>query len=557
MVLNTVDDDVAKRRYTLTKTQEAAVRKYKNASVDQRRVSALLQLSRALIACNFEGFEDTSHPIICFTIISNTKPGGLVADPLEVSPFLAALQYFCRATMFLWGYSRAALSASGNPSIPVPDQLHAIIPTQMDPSTQMEPGTQASHTPQQPTVTLFDSLVVASKWLKDGDTTPFAYIQQMMRLSAMLASSSNRMGRFIWDFNGAEHFSFDGNAINYTDFRHMMSKGLEDVSNTFLDLWESFDLPKAWLIDDLKSVGDELASRAENYNYVRHGGNVHVTDRARQVRDHIVNCGKFFRTVDNKLFPLKSNMKKALALCEAFVKELAAIVYLLGGQPPRGSEHMATLIANLSTRIRNFIIAHGVVFIISFLNKTTFTLNADKAIPRMFPHLLAKILINYISFIRIIEHLFLRYTHKDRDATQATLSRLFHVNGRQLGTPDLTESLKRITRKYLKVVNPNFDGFGTAELRQILIYISTRFIRHRAHDKGDETQALMDIQAGHSSEVARKYYGVEMERLGGTVDSVQLEMFHQVSLLHHKEWKVEHMDWRHAPIVGEPLLVSS
>ena len=195
---------------------------------------------------------------------------------------------------------------------------------------------------------------------------------------------------------------------------------------------------------------------------------------------------------------------------------------------------------NLPTRIRNFIIVHGIVFIVGFLNKTTFILNADKAIPRMFPNLLGKILINYIAFIRGIEHLFLVHTLENRADAQSTVSRLFHVNGRQLGTADLTESLKRVTIKYLKVK----EGFGTADLRQIQIYISTRFIRHRALDQGDETQALLDLQAGHNSETARKCYGLEMERLGGTVDTVALQMFHGVSLLHHREWQVEDVDWR-------------
>ena len=545
MITNTIEHDIAVRRYTLSSAQEAAVIKYTKATTDGRRISALLQLSRSLVACHFEGLEGTTHPIVCFAILSNTKPGGLVADPEEISPFLAALQYFCRSIMFLWAYGQAVASMSEDAMIAVPTQLQMIIPTQVEPGTQGSQGTQGTQRRQHPKVTLFQSSVAASKWLKEGDITPFSYIRQMMHLAAMLSSSTNSMGRFVWDFSGAERFSFDGNVIDYADFRVMMSKSLDDLSAKFLALWATFDLPEEWLINDLTTIGDELGSRAEHYNYMRHGGNVHLTERAREIRHRVSDGGKYFRNVNGSLFALKSNMKKTLALCEDFVKDLAAIVYLHGGQPPRGTELMSTLIMNLPTRIRNFIVINGKVFIVGFLNKTTFITNADKAIPRMFPDLLGKILVNYISFIRGIEHLFLTHTLENRDDAQSTLGRLFHVNGRQLGTPDLTAGLKRITVKYLKVK----DGYGTADLRQILIYISTRFIRDRALDKGDETQALLDIQAGHSSEVARKCYGIEMERLGGTVDTVKLQMFHGVSLLHHIEWRVVDSDWR-PPVIG-------
>ena len=542
MIVNTVDVDSTVRHYTLTSAQEAVVTKYMTATDNDRRISALLQLSRALVACDFEGLEGTTHPIVCFAILSNTKPGALVADPEEITPFLAALQYYCRSIMFLWAYSQALASSE---EATAPAQLQAIAPT------QVESSTQSSQPQRRPKVTLFQTSIACSKWLKEGDITPFSYVRQMMHLAAMLSSSANRMGRFVWDFSGAERFSFDGTIIDYGDFRAMMSNSLQDLSTKFLALWASFDLPEEWLINDLTMIGDELASRAEHYNFMRHGGNGHLNERARQIRRHIADGGKYFRNVNGSLFALKSNMKKALAQCEDFVKDLAGMVYLHGGQPPRGTELMSTLIMNLPTRIRNFIIVHGKVFIVGFLNKTTFILDADKAIPRMFPNLLGKILINYISFIRGVEHLFLTHTLENRDDAQKTLSRLFHVNGRQLGTPDLTESLKRVTAKYLKLD----EGFGTADLRQILIYISTRFIRDR--DNGDEMQALLDVQAGHSSEIARRRYGVEMERLGGTVDTMKLQMFHGVSLLHHVEWRVEDLDWHRVENEGQVVPVSS
>lgn len=110
-------------------------------SDDHQALEALTFLSASLFCHPFGRDTSSEHPLIAYIILSNVKPGNIISDPLHVSPFLATMEYFCRATIMV--YSHIA-------NLSDPDK-----------------------------VTFYDAARRLSAWLKEGENTPFAWIRRL------------------------------------------------------------------------------------------------------------------------------------------------------------------------------------------------------------------------------------------------------------------------------------------------------------------------------------------------------------------------------------------
>lgn len=190
---------------------------------------------------------------------------------------------------------------------------------------------------------------------------------------------------------------------------------------------------------------------------------------------------------------------------------------------------MATLIRNLPTRVRNVLMVDGIMVNVGMLNKTTFTLKQDKLIPRAVPPLVSDIMASYIAFLRPLELILTMAAGQiPKEKAMPTTTHLFHVNGRHFETRDLTNGLIDLSKDKLGVEK----GLGTADFRQLSIFIAHKHFGSQVI--AEERCALLDLQAGHSSEIARRWYGVEADRLGGQINDAQLKAFMEASSIVHR-----------------------
>lgn len=61
-------------------------------------------------------------------------------------------------------------------------------------------------------------------------------------------------------------------------------------------------------------------------------------------------------------------------------------------------------------------------------------------------------------------------------------------------------------------------------------------------------QSLVDLQAGHTSQIARKFYGVEGEKLDDNLSHLALDLFAAISQKHHVMFGLDKI-----PGLGEPI----
>ncbi|KAG9004754.1 hypothetical protein FRB90_010765, partial [Tulasnella sp. 427] len=161
---------------------------------------------------------------------------------------------------------------------------------------------------------------------------------------------------------------------------------------------------------------------------------------------------------------------------------------------------MSTLMVNIDTRIRNMFFVDGRFVICGFLNKTSFLLKSDKAIPREICNALSCVLVGY-TVLRTVEVTLATLAGVDDTRIVNMQRRLFATHTGHLNTDSLTGRLKTLWRTYIPRPHQDYEGWGTSGTRHNLIYIARKFIK--ASVLGSDAEAIMDLQAGHSSSVAR------------------------------------------------------
>lgn len=440
----------------------------------------------------------TNHPLITYTILHSINPGLVISNPVHISPFLASLEYFCRVSV---------MGISYLDSVEYPDKG------------------------------FYNAVRGYWTWLKEGENTPFAWLRQMLHLTARFVYGSNQMPRFVWGLDDGKSYTFDGYRIQVSEYISMVRSSVQDAVDAFFDLWDSYGLPRDLLLTSFDGVDDDLAVRAVNYNFTRHPPNTDLERRGKLCEAAMINSGKFCEPRGKQTLAWHPHaIREVFKKSEAFLRSLAAALYLSSGQPPRGTELMATLIRNINTRVRNVFCSNNAIVLSHFLNKTTFHLKSDKAIVREVCPALSLALLNYIALLRGQEAKLAPHVGIPAAAVERMQSRLFQIGSKPLKTDDLSSTLQLLWCKHVTRYGETFQGWGTAGTRQNAIYVGRRWVNLPRLDKHGE--ALYDLQAGHSSIVARSCYGVEGNIFGGDMSPHLMRLFCELSRAHHVSYEV-------------------
>lgn len=491
--------DDKERRFALNVPQRKAFEHLKRlcedvSSSEEEKAELIVEATYQLMIQELgdKGSHEQDHPIVAFTILNNVDPGNFIAKPEKVSPTLAPIQYVMRATIFL---KMLAMTRESNG-----------------------------------TLTMFNALKTERRWVMEGEDSIFAWIRQTVHLAGYWGSQALRMPRFKWEKLGT-HFWYNGQRFAYDAFKTMLVSSVDELQASFMAIWEMLGLPQEHIIEPEKlvSLEDEQDKRSTNYSFLDNAANEGFKSRQDKNLAHFVDSGKYCTRVNGELVWFPGKVKQLMAALESFLKDLAMVMYLTGGQPPRGSELMLSLYRNLATRIRNVYIDIGHVINVGFLNKTSFSHKADKPIPRAFPPKVSFVLANYLMYVRPIEHIVALMNNRStfRDDIDKCYTNLFHINGKALKTTDLTDRLQETTRRMMGAR----EGFGTRDMRQIMIFIGMRYVS--TQERGDEYRSRTDLQAGHVTAVARIHYGVELGRLSPHLTQEVMDAFLQVSRDHH------------------------
>lgn len=512
-LLNSVTLDEADRQFSLTPSDTQALVSYHqhlatpDISQDDRR-DALRRLIFALLARDLSGDrESLGHPFITFVIAHSIGLNLVFAAPKHITPFLAGLQYVFRGVAFLQVLELHQL----NTDVPVLDILR-------------------------------DNM----RWLQTTHHTFFSWLRRMISFASTYAINSQQAPRFLYGPPGTTSFNFDGVDLTYNDWRNLLRNIITDTHKSFADLVEEWGIPLPSMSID-QPVIDHVSQTAPGFSYINHGPNVWLVQRASRIRAHVLDSNKFTTFIDGTLVPKPSKIKRLMDVSLIFLINLMVCFLTSGGQPPRGTEVSAMLRDNIEHRVRNAYIINEALVILGMLNKTTFTAKVDKYIPRAYPILVTHMFIAYDTFLRPLESILANLLDPQRPQTLTnnTLDHVFFFNGKQLDTDHLTARLQQFTKQHLPLP-VGHTGFGTAALRQLAIYVGRKWVH--PEEFVPENSAIMDLQGGHSTVIADKWYGVEGNTLASSLTTYATQAFVGVSVEHHVQFQLENLGE-----VGQPV----
>ena len=206
-------------------------------------------------------------------------------------------------------------------------------------------------------------------------------------------------------------------------------------------------------------------------------------------------------------------MQGYLQIARRFLTRLALLVYILGGQPPRGTELFSIRFRNTMTGgARNLYINHGLVSFVTSYHKRYSIEGSLKLIHRYLSPQLSQILVQYLVLIRpFVEQLNKLVFHQSIDSPFLWAHKGTTWNTAQLSGFFATESARELGPDSRLVVSA---------WRHIAIAVSREFLPKGVYfdrEADKETMSIIDQQAGHCGLTAATIYGRLVEEGHGQI----------------------------------------
>jgi hypothetical protein len=313
----------------------------------------------------------------------------------------------------------------------------------------------------------------------------------------------------------------NGKIARLDDIKRMQDRLMDDIESR-LDrlLWNSFQLPH-----DLV-VYDDPQELAPGYNFATDPANPWIQEGS--ALEYILGDPTLlqqFAHVDKV-----GNVTWFPGSCTKYMQDIQELQMLFaisfistGGAPGRAVEYSAMVSSNIPAGpIRNLFWLHGVLALRAVYNKTSHSMDEDKAIFRI-P--LPQLGLQFLRFIVYLRPLFVEWQHCFRprmyeDACTALFPGLY----RPLTGRDLSLAHANYTESHLGV------RFPITVYRQFISYISK--FHHRLFSVVKADSGLVETQLGHGNRVDRAHYGGEAKLPAGIDRPLFMEAALASAVLH-------------------------
>lgn len=374
---------------------------------------------------------------------------------------------------------------------------------------------------------MISALLAYKHFFTTGQPYFFNYVQEMMSLSSSIALNGNTMPKLM--FQG-ETMIFRSHEITLGMISSAVHQALSEMDK-ILHQHVFLDLEPTVLCPDWTNLSDDISNGQWGYSVLEDASNPFSDKRdnlAKALLTH-PNLSKTFGYVDERgqVHWNPTGVRQWFKNVEDFKKKLYFACHLVGGMPARGGEETYQQFANTLTRSRNLHVLLGFVCQVGKYNKTSNNMVRDKYIARALPSPVAKLLITYLAVVRPMERMLLHVV-TDGDNYDS----LYDKYGTHLW---ISPTGLYDSRAFSAILRDGLQPFlrfqvGLADMRHILIGFWRRVIDSRAMKTvgfDQVLEAIGDLQAGHSSDVALAHYA----RDSGGLDEIPEKVLKQFVLV--------------------------
>jgi hypothetical protein len=358
-----------------------------------------------------------------------------------------------------------------------------------------------------------------------GSQAPMGELLSLRSYGRAFSHSEGPSFRVHWSDDGQEVF-WEKHRLTMSQFRRISGVVLEDARVYCKRLLYDWQPPC-----ELMKVKDRLSSVAKGYSF--------VSDQDNELSNAYLELSRLacLAAADGLMTNDDWNMNavwRYLKLHDDFLGLLMLLIFLFGGQVPRGTDLLAVEHYNSPSNRRGVCIYAGTVIIINTVNKARRATNREFYVARVLPKEVGELFYYYLVYIRPLYcMLYRRCLHTDLDTSLLFFSPI--DQGKPWKTSRLTKGLKECTTKAI--------GFpiGVREYRQLTIAITEKHVKQisKPFNQYDDKSKEADInvafawQSGHRPLQRGVSYGLD----GAFPDRLQpalLEVYRWVSGEWHK-----------------------
>ena len=359
---------------------------------------------------------------------------------------------------------------------------------------------------------------VHREYLHDQSDAPMGEMLSLLAYAMAKAKAGTNQPSIVWE--SEETMYFKGEPVSKAGFRSLAQSLLDktkDCLHRHLLLNGTIDASDI----DLISIKDGITGQAAGFSFLNDKRNLALDIHQTQLLRSIVSLNEvglyLYTTVDEKYFWRPDAVAAYLQHMQHFLNLLAVLVHITGGLPLRGTELLTMRYANGPTAIRNVYVQGGQVMIVLDYCKTTSQHRQSKSRAYFLPKAVRQLLVTYFAcVIPFVKHLY-QQTHQTPPKSLSSFVFIHLDKDIPLPTQTLTKTLKSETRQAMGW------GITTASWRHVAIGWNCQLRRtpgnalegKHMEDDNKEVEDVNDLQAGHSSAVAKGLYGVEADMAHG------------------------------------------
>ncbi|KAB5588446.1 ATP-dependent DNA helicase tlh1 [Ceratobasidium theobromae] len=428
-------------------------------------------------------------PTLRFAVILNLYDDGTFASPSNATHRLSVMKYTMRFMLLVWAADRQLELVKE-----VPDVTLGSIPLHVYP------------------------------FLSRQSHTPFAHVCVASSHATHYSSTMLSMPKINW--TGPSTVSIDGQILDFTDYQRSVLELLEQTERRILDDLLRGLTPESlgFNITEDTAINDRFGDTSRGYSFLGDYSNpfsgmqMNLISGFLHRRNHFLVSG-MYRDQDGELHITwnEKEVEEWLNCYDECIKELSLVITMAGGQPARGVETCLMKLINLIGRTRaTYYYKPGIIVFVLMYSKTTSMTGYDRLVAHAVPWRIGRLFLIVISLARPLSGILVeRIKGPLGRAIQETS--VFPLHGVEMTSKILSDLIKDFFRRNFGV------NIGILNFRHLIIAFQRRKMAE-AFAPIQRMIAVVDAQAGHSSETAMEHYAL---------DPSEMHMFTTSTVLKH------------------------
>ncbi|KAG9098287.1 hypothetical protein FRC06_006579, partial [Ceratobasidium sp. 370] len=404
--------------------------------------------------------------VIQFAIFSNVEASGSFFQPGVISSFLARMKYIMRLTTIMWVRDKNEKEPLG-------------------------------------ISWMFKHI---TKTLRSNEISPYSSIYEYMGLASTYDKSGSRLGRVHWVGDQRTELVVDGKTWNIPALRRANGKLVDDIDDGIKQLLFGMSPSDLGLhLSPDMEIFDRHSDRTPGYSFLtepQNGFHKLAQNLGASILGRREGKDLHRGLHNNKVVWNPDAVRHYLALHEQVTEKMALSWHLSGGQPARSAEFATMSLTEDIHRPRAVIMLNGqLVYLIQYSKLGAIT-RSDKAVAHCIPWALEQqFLVMNILIRPFVGQLVRDMFGEERQLVQEHA--LFATWGNRMKPSLIGDRLR-----WFFETNFGIEGVGANAHRQGVVEIQRKLIPTAA-DTVSRSLAVVDAQAGHTSETAAMHYGLD------------------------------------------------